>query len=431
MSELADSGSQRKWARIGSVLSARRELLRGYLSAVSGSAGRLIFSLVYFIALANTLSIADFGLFATTSAAGVMLSRLLAFGFISPLYRAASVKPRLIGTFTGGFLMMSVASLPVLVIASWLTHAAFFAGDLDLETFAIIVASEVLLWRPFEAVVIVNNGLGQFGRGAMLVIGGTALRALAAAAFAFLSDSSLWNWALLYLAANASILLIAAGFCYPRQRIRIRPALYWRRLRDAVTVSAAEVLFYLQSEFDKLLVLSLGGPNLAGIYAIVMRLVDLTAIPIRAFSMMLVQKLMRAPEMLRGLKVKMGIEAAIFTISTAALIAMAIVLHFAPTALGRNVAEAAPLVSLALLIPGLRNLIEYQAELLYARGQTVLRIVSLLLLTGTKALVLVVLIRASTSAADLIWWLNGGFLLLYTVSTAFTYAALKRGARSF
>ncbi len=54
-------------------------------------------------AVANTLSIADFGLFATASAAGIMISRALAFGFMSPLYRVATVKPLLVGTYSAGF----------------------------------------------------------------------------------------------------------------------------------------------------------------------------------------------------------------------------------------------------------------------------------------------------------------------------------------
>src|SRR5690606_12367576 len=95
---------------IASFISARRQVLRDYLSVISGSAGRLIFSLAYFVILANALSISEFGLFATASAAGVMLSRVLAFGFIAPLYRIATVKPHLIGAYTAGFLLMSAAS---------------------------------------------------------------------------------------------------------------------------------------------------------------------------------------------------------------------------------------------------------------------------------------------------------------------------------
>ncbi|MEZ5782620.1 MAG: lipopolysaccharide biosynthesis protein [Rhizobiaceae bacterium] len=412
-------------------LSDRRDLLRGYFSAVSGSAGRLVFSLAYFILLANSLTISDFGLFATASAGGVMLSRILAFGFMSPLYRAASVKPLLIGVFTGGFIMMSVLSLPVLAAASLVTYHLFFGSDLPLSVFALFIVAEALLWRPFEAVVIVNNGLGKFGRGALLVIMGTALRMAAAGAFALWSDHTLAVWALFYLAANAVTFLLAAISSYPRRRVRLRPALYWRRMGDSVTVAVSEVLFYLQSEFDKLLVLAFGGPALAGIYAIVMRLVDLTAIPIRAFSMMLVQKMMRSPEMLRGLRRKIAVEAGIFSVSTCGLLAMALVLHFFPAALGRNVSEAAPLIGLALLVPGLRNLIEYQAELLYARGQTFLRILSLAMLAGIKALVLYLLIRASMSPDTLIVWLNAAFLALYLASATFTYTVLSRPAKTF
>ena len=65
MSDVADRAPAGRMARIGGFLAGRRDLLRGYFSAVSGSAGRLVFSLVYFVALANSLTIADFGLFAT------------------------------------------------------------------------------------------------------------------------------------------------------------------------------------------------------------------------------------------------------------------------------------------------------------------------------------------------------------------------------
>jgi O-antigen/teichoic acid export membrane protein len=431
MSDVADSVRTNGFSAITRFVTARRDVLRGYASAISGSTGRLVFSLLYFVALANTLSIADFGLFATASAAGVMLSRILAFGFMSPLYRASSVKPQLIGVFTGGYLMMAVLSLPVLALASLAVYAAFFGSQISLAVFALIIASEALLWRPFEAVVIVNNGLGQFGRGALMTIAGTAFRAIAASVFSFLTTRDLATWAWFYLAANAITLIASAVLFYPRQRIRFVPKLYWRRMQDSLAVSGAEVLFYLQSEFDKLLVLALGGPTLAGIYAIVMRLVDLTAIPIRVFSMMLVQRLMRAPEILKALRVKAGIEAAIFAVSTAALVAMALVLHFFPNALGRNVSEAAPLIAFALLVPGLRNLVEYQAELLYARGQTIRRTVNLALLAAIKGAILAFLISRSNSPQELVVWLNPGFVALYIASAGLTYGALSKPAKSF
>ena len=72
-----------------------------------------------------------------------------------------------------------------------------------------------------------------------------------------------------------------------------------------------------------------------------------------------------------------------------------------PRLLGDNVAEAAPLVALALFVPGFRNLVEYQAELLFARGQTVVRAVNLALLAALKGgLLWLVLDRAAETLDD-------------------------------
>ncbi|MET2828596.1 lipopolysaccharide biosynthesis protein [Mesorhizobium shangrilense] len=429
MTQASDIPQRRPLARIGSFLAERRKLLLDYFSAISGAGGRLVFSLAYFIALANTLSISEFGMFATASAAGVMLSRILAFGFISALYRTATIRPKLIGTFTAGFLLLGVVSLPLLAAASYGVYLIFFASNVPLSVFAAIVFAEALLWRPVEVALIVNNGLGKFGRAALLTILATALRALGAVLFMFSAERTVGVWSWYYIGANAASLLLAFGLFYPRQRLRLRTELYLRRLADSIYVAGAEVLFYLQSEFDKLLVLAIGGPHLAGIYAIIMRLVDLTAIPIRTFSMMLVQRMMRAPDLLSRLTVKSGIEGGVFLVSTSSLLALGIVLHFFPNALGKNVSEAAPLVALAICVPGLRNLVEYQAELLFARGQTLVRAINLGLLAGLKAVLLTYVLTTISDTSNLVLSLNVVFLLMYLASALLTYSAMRKPAK--
>jgi O-antigen/teichoic acid export membrane protein len=425
MSQISDSFRAGRLGKLQDFLARRRGLLKDYLSAISGSGGRLVFSLLYFVALANALSIADFGLFATASAAGVMLSRVLAFGFVSSLYRIATVRPRLIGVFTAGFLLLSVLSLPILAAASWAAFAIFFAGAMPAGAFAIVIVAETLLGRPNELVMIVNNGMGKFGRAATLAIISSAIRAVAAVIFVAMPAGGLTGWTWLYLTANATSLIIAVLFYYPRQPLSLKTGIYFKRLPDALYVAGAEVLFYLQMELDKLLVLAIGGAQLAGIYAIIMRLVDLTAIPIRAFTMMLVQKMMRAPEMLARLAVRAGIEGSIFAVSTLALLCLAIILHFFPGMLGRNVAEAAPLIGLAIMVPGLRNLVEYQAELLFGRGQMQLRALNLALLAGVKAVLLIWVLGRIADTHDLVLSLNAVFAAIYLASALLTYSALR------
>jgi O-antigen/teichoic acid export membrane protein len=401
---------------------------RAYLSLLSGSAGRLVISLAYFVAIANSLSIGDFGLFATASAVGIVLSRIAAFGFVSPLYRVATVKHRLLGTYTAGLLAGTLLSLPLVAAAVALAWLLIFRHGMAPTTFAILVLSEILFWRGFEIVIIVLNGLGRFTRGAVLLIIGTALRATAAVAFATFGTGALEEWALFYLTANAACLLVALLAFYPRVRLRWRPRLYLRRWIDAVSVAGAEVLFYLQSELDKMLVLAIGGPVTAGLYAMIMRLVDLTALPVRAAFTLLVQRLMRTPGMIAKARNRVGMETAVVAVSTAGIAAMAGFLWIFPRALGDNVAEAAPLLALVLAVPALRNLIEYHSELLYATGRTVTRTVNLALLAVAKAALLVAVLTVFVAPAGWATALNAAFLPLYALSAVLTYRALSRPA---
>jgi O-antigen/teichoic acid export membrane protein len=409
---------------------ANRQLVGAYLSVISGSVGRLVVSLVYFIILANTLPIADYGVFATASGTGLVLSRLLALGFNSPLYRIAVVKPRLLGLYTVGYLLASVVSLPLVGLAAVLIYLLFFSGDVGFLTFAVVVISETLLWRSAEIVIIVNNGLKRFGLAAVLVIFGTATRAAAAGLFWALSPiQDLDHWAWWYAGANLVSLVVALCF-YPRVRLRFDMRLYLRRVQDSVAVAGAELLFYLQSELDKLMVLGIGGPAVAGVYAIIMRVVDLTALPIRSFNTILVQKLMQSPDMLKSLKVKVLIEAGLMIISVAGLATLAFLLHLYPNALGRNVAPVAELLPLVLLVSGFRNLAEYQGELMYARGHSWLRTLCLALLTLSKAgLIALLLHNFAHEGQNWIIALNGVFACLYVISAIFTYSSLRLPAK--
>ncbi|MFD2236826.1 lipopolysaccharide biosynthesis protein [Aureimonas populi] len=402
-----------------------------FAKLAGGAAGRLVISLAYFVSLANTLSVADFGLFATASAIGIVLSRVAGFGFVSPLYRIATGKPRLVGAYTGTLLVAFLLSAPVVAALSALFFALFFAGQMAALAFAAVIVAEVACWRALEVVCIVNNGLGRFGRGAAIVILGTALRALAAIAFASASDGSLLSWSLAYLGANALAALLSIALWYPRRRLRFSRGHAFARWRDSLAVMASEIAFYVQSELDKLLVLAVGGPQAAGLYAILMRLIDLTALPVRAFNTLVVQKLMRAPRWLASWRRRIGIEAAIAAASVAGLGALGLVLHVQPAALGRNVADAAPFVLLALLVPAFRNLVEYQGEMLYARGLTGLRVAILLMVGALKAGLLWLLLATQEDAQAQILGLNAVFAALWLASTLASYGALARLDRPF
>jgi O-antigen/teichoic acid export membrane protein len=416
------------WDDVTSVIDKFRGnavLLKDYGAALSGAGGRIVISLFYFIALANALSVADFGLFATASATGIMLSRIVGFGFTSPLYRIATVKPRLIGVYGAGYLLFAGLSVPVFLTAALAAHQLFFAAELQFQTFLLIVATEAFLWRTLEVIVIANNGMNRFGKASFLVILGSLFRAIAAVAFALVATRTIANWALWYGAANLVGLIAGIVFFMPRARLRLALPLYRRHFADSLSVAAAEMLFYVQSELDKLLVLAIGGAETAGVYAIIMRLVDLTAIPIRTFNMMLVQKLMRSGDLLNSVKRRIGLEAGLFTVSTLGIASLAGFLHFFPFALGKNVAPLTGLLFSVLLVPGFRNLVEYHAELLYARRQTVLRAINLALLAGCKAILLSFIFTRGSATGLWLYDLNWGYGLIWAASLLLTYSAMR------
>ncbi len=378
-------------------------------------------SVAYFVAVANALSLEEFGLFATASATGVVLSRLAGFGFISPLYRTATVRPRLIGAFTAGFAVAFMASLPLVLIAALIFYQLVFADGMSLAAFLFVMVAEILFWRLLEVVIIVNNGLTRFGRGAFLTIFGTAIRGIVAVGFVFLGNHDLLAWTMLYAAANAFSFLFAAIFFYPKVRLRWTPKAYFGRMRDAFSVSAAEVLFYLQMELDKILVLAVGGETTAGLYAIIMRLVDLTAMPIRAFNTMLVQFMMKKRGGVAAFKTRALIELAIAAISTIGIVALVILLNIAPGILGSSITKASGFLVLVLFVPAFRNLVEYHAELLYAREQTTARAIILGLVGLLKAALLILLLKLLASFDERALWLNAIFIALYLLSAFATY----------
>lgn len=403
-----------------------RATITAYLTILSGSAGRLVISLVYFLIVANTLTLGEFGLFATASATGLILSRLLAFGFVSPVYRVATVKPRLLGAYLAGFGVLALVSLPLIAAAAALVYRLLFEGRLAVLPYALIIIAEVLCWRLVELVAIVNNGLRRFRQAAILVIVGSSLRTLAAIGFYFHGRASIELWSAAYLGATLLSALIAFALFLPRLRLRYVRALYPRRMADAVFAGAADIVFYVQSELDKLLMLALAGERIAGLYAIAMRVIDLTAMPVRSFNQMLVQKIMKDRGLSGGLRLRALVEAAIALISIGGLLAVIILLTAFPGALGRNVSEAAYLFLPMLLVPAFRNLVEYHAELLYARERTGSRIALLCAVTALKAaLIAWVMTRLSQGEA---WapWFNAVFGAVYLLSASVTYSLLGR-----
>lgn len=414
-------GRTRPIAALLSAVSCDRTTIRSYMHLLGGSFSRLLLSLVYFVSLTTALGLRDFGFFATSASVGMILARMVAFGYGANMFVIAATRPRLLGRYLAIFGVWLAASLPFCLGLAILVHWVCFADAGKLESYLVIVAVEAVVWRLIDLVAVVNGGRGRYDASAATYNVAFLARALAAFAFLMLADGEVSQWAWAYALANVVALAFATVVLMPRVQLRLRRNTLLLRGKHALALGSAHFISMTQGESDKVLVLALGGEMTAGVFATCIRLLDLTAMPVRAFNILMIRKLLRDPAAMRSARGMVLTEVGIALISTLTFVVIALALWINPDLLGREVAKAAPILPLFWAVPALRNLVEYQAELLYAR----LRRTTLFFISGALIAVKSLLITlVFSNLKDAEHWglaMNAVFLAAYVASTIGTY----------
>ncbi len=112
-----------------------RAQFTNYLQVFAGTGVRLGLQAVYFFILANTLSLHDMGVFASTSATGIMIGCFSGLGFSSFAFRAAAGKRRALGGYLAVFYVSWLISLPLCLAASLPVFYLLFTTSLSLTAF--------------------------------------------------------------------------------------------------------------------------------------------------------------------------------------------------------------------------------------------------------------------------------------------------------
>jgi O-antigen/teichoic acid export membrane protein len=420
-----------RWPAVTMLVIRLRGLIRpvtlwNYAQLLGGSVGRLGLSLAYFLALTRSLGLADFGFFAGAVAVGTILARLAGFGYGANLLQVSATRPRALGHYMGIYVLWMLASLPVCFAVAWTVYRLSFATAGPFMAFLFVVASEAVVWRILDAVSVMNSGLGRFGFATAVYNIGTAGRAVAALVFLLIAGHELTAWSRLYFTANILTLVVVCLLLLPRIRPRYRRGTALLRWRNALALGGAGLASAAQVEVDKLLALTFGGPVTAGLYAICIRVIDLTAVPTRAFNVLMIQRVLTNPASLAGRRAQALTELGIALVSTAAYAAVLLAVHLWPGVLGRDIARAAGLLGLLWAVPALRNLTEYQAELLYAHGRMMMTLWVALILTAVKTALLAITFLHLGQGTAWVLPVNGVFLTTYAISAVMTYSKLSQ-----
>jgi O-antigen/teichoic acid export membrane protein len=398
-----------------------------YLTILSGSAARVAIQGAYFVLLANTLSLTEFGLFAGISAAGIIIGSFAGLGFASIAFRAAATKTLLVGRYLAGLYVTFLVSTPFCIACAYLLYELAFAGRVAVSTYLAIAVSDIVLWRLLEGVSQVNNGLGNFFQASAGLVIGSGTRLVAAVIFK-LMFTTLDEWALIYLVANAAGTAFYIWQFSPSRRACFRGVawLIIGRLRDSLLFAFSFFVFYAQSELDKLIATLLVDGRTAGIYAISMRVLDLTSVPVRGFLLLLVREIMRSGERRSKWSAGLVIEAGLAVISLLGFAAIALTLTVYPNILGHQVTEATSLLIFMALVPPLKNLQEYHAELFFAWRRMEVRAFTAVLLMLMKATLTVVIFLSAHDLRQMGLMFNLLFAATYAASATILFLTFYR-----
>lgn len=401
-----------------------RRVVESYCQVLAGTVGRLGLQAVYFFVLANTLSLHDMGVFASTSAAGVMIGCFSGFGFSSYAFRASAGRRRLLGPYMAVFYACWLASVPLGLLVSLPFYYGIFRDSIALPAFLMILVVEIAFWRLIELIHQINNGLGRYTAASLVITIAAATRALAAVVFALAGGGPDETWAVYYLVANGAAMAVVWTLYRPRVRLRWRTALFVGRLKRALLFAVSYFAFNAQSEIDKVIMLSLADERVAGIYAISMRLIDFTTVPFRTFYVLYSRKLIREGEPVDILARGLRLEAVIAVLSSLGYAALIALLWLKPGLLGPNVTVAMTLFGVLFAVPAFKNLLEFHAELFFAYERMTARAVVSTSLVVLKGAGLALLLLANGALEAWAPWLNALYGALYLVSVVAVYRAV-------
>jgi O-antigen/teichoic acid export membrane protein len=405
--------------------------VRAYLNTLGGSSGRLVIQAAYFVTLVSSLSVADYGVFASAIAVSLIVANGGTFGFTAALFRAATTRRRVLGHYIGGYYVYILGAIPATLAIAVCLHVLFFHHYLSMAAFLAIFASEAIGWRLVDTIHFLNLGLGRYAIGTAATLLASATRTVAALLFAALGSGDLETWSYYYLLANIAGAVGCFLLFQPRIRPRWNRRIFVGRLPESISFAAASLVQALQLEFDKILVLFLAGQKAAGIYALSFRIIDLIAVPVRSFFPIYTQMLLRQRAALHDLSSRLGMEIGVALTTTLVFVAFLQVLAHYPTLLGSNIAAAYPWFAALLVVPAAKLLLEYHRQIFFAANRVFAFTLITLLVLAIKIPAMAVIALSTTSMEGWIAPLNVLWMALYLLSAVLTwkYFAVEGGLR--
>ena len=404
----------------------QRSTLAAYAQILTGAASRLVLQAGYFALLVNTLSLPDYGVFASVLALSLILSGGGTFGFSASLFRAATTRRRILGAYLSAFLVYSAAECAVLLVAGAGLYLVTLRSYIAFPAFFAVLVSEMVLWRLIDALNVIGNGLGRYRNNIAVGLLASGGRLAAIILFAAAGKGDLARWTSFYVMGNLLATALALAIFWPRVRLRWHGTILARRTKESLAFWAINTLQTVQIEADKLIVLALAGERQAGIYALSMRVIELLLLPIKSFFPPYIQSLLASRDRFGDWRRSAGVEAALALTALSLFGGTVLFLTLFPDLLGPNVAHAARWFRGLPLLAMSRALLDYHREVMFAAERLTTYVIVAGLLAAIRLATIGGVLLVAASIEVLILPLNGVALALYLVSATVIWRLVLR-----
>ena len=312
---------------------------------------RLVGQLGYFLLVARALGPHGYGIVASTTAILIIAASFAGWGADHILIKHVTAAPEKFSEYFGNALILTAATLLPLALVTY--GISYFAVGMAPLAFAAFAVGE-LFWTRIHAILVAAFMAFEKGTGLFVVNTTFSFVRLATCAVAILASSPLdiATWAYWYLGGVTLGTLLT--LLYTIRRLGPpRP----RLARGDLGLGFHFCLYYLADgtmrDIDKPLVAYFAGPVAAGLYNASFRIVDATAMPLRALAASFYARFFKHGHqgMEQSFRFAMKVLPILLGYSVIAGVALIAGSDFLPLILGEKFAGAAPIVSRLAFLP--------------------------------------------------------------------------------
>lgn len=356
-------------------ITVRSKAIQSMVIMSVGMGLRLLSQTVSFLVVSRFMGAAEFGAFVSVAALVSIVAAFSGWGADLLILRTIARSPSGIGQAWGsGLAFLGVSALPLAAIAMLVVPLLTKASIPRELVFYVVIAD--IIFAP-----VISIGYGCYRAAdrpmgaALLYVGITATRLVAALLWAGVGNYDARSWARYYCGASVafaliSLLLVNRDFGMPEWKIR------WNGLRDGFQFSLMTASGIASGVIATPMVALLSDLPTAGVYGATMRIVEAAVIPFYAFMFSVLPRLFRsgATSVQESLKLAVRMLPAALAATLLGSVCVVLLAPIAPILLGHSYTGTGRVMMLLAPFPVLSGLYLLAADVLVSSRHAGLRV---------------------------------------------------------